>query len=333
MNELTKMEKLFQVLDESAELLADELDAVYLDALAEAAENLYEGTVLQDVNDLAARKLQKLYDRNTLDQFSKEEKRKAFGLAVLKGMKDATQQNHMVTPDAVAVFIGYLLNKLTENREQMRIFDPALGIGNLLMAVKAGAENKQVSAFGSEVDETLIKLAYMNANWQEMPIELFNQDSLQPLLLDPVDVVVSDLPVGYYPDDARAASFALQADEGHSYAHHLFIEQSLRYTKEGGYLIFLIPNFLFESGEAEKLNRFLKENTHILGLLQLPKSMFKNEQMAKSIFILQKKGKNTNMPKQGLMAEMPSFSNKTAMAGMVDRINRWFYGYSGGNGN
>ncbi len=333
MNELTNMEKLFQVMDESAQLLAEELDTVYLDALAETAENLYEGRVLQELNDLSSRKLQKIYDQVALEDFGKEEKRKAFGLAVLKGMKDATQQNHMVTPDAVAVFIGYLLNKLTENREQIRVFDPALGIGNLLMAVTGSAENKQFSAFGSEIDETLIRLAYMNANWQYQPIELFNQDSLQPLLLDPVDAVVSDLPVGYYPDDARAASFTLQADKGHSFAHHLFIEQSLNYTKEGGYLVFLIPNFLFESEEADKLNKFLKEHVHILGLLQLPKSMFKSEQMAKSILVLQKKGKNTNVPKQALLAEMPSFSNKTAMAGMIDRINRWFAEYFSGNAN
>lgn len=64
--------------------------------------------------------------------------------------------------------------------------------------------------------------------------------------MEPVDVVLSDLPVGYYPDDDNAQGFQLKAEEGHSFAHHLFIEQSLTYTKPGGYLFFLVPNFLFE---------------------------------------------------------------------------------------
>ena len=57
----------------------------------------------------------------------------------------------------------------------------------------------------------------------------------------------------------------LKADKGHSYAHHLFIEQSIRYIKEGGYLFFLIPNGLFESEQAQKLHEYLKKNVYIQG--------------------------------------------------------------------
>ena len=75
------------------------------------------------------------------------------------------------------------------------------------------------------------------------------------------------------------------------YAHHLFIEQSVKHTKEGGYLFFLVPNFIFESDQAPKLHAFIKETCFIQGLLQLPVSMFKNEKNAKSIFVLQRKAK------------------------------------------
>lgn len=124
-----------------------------------------------------------------------------------------------------------------------------------------------------------------------MDIEFFKQDSMRPFLIDPVDLVVSDLPVGYYPDDVRASEFELKADDGQSYAHHLLIEQSLMYTKEAGYLIFLIPNFLFTSDQAEKLHQFLREHAHIVGLLQLPESIFKTDKNTKSILVLQKKGR------------------------------------------
>ena len=38
----------------------------------------------------------------------------------------------------------------------------------------------------------------MNNAWSQANIQLFHQDGLQDLLLDPVDLALSDLPIGYY---------------------------------------------------------------------------------------------------------------------------------------
>src|SRR5699024_10501452 len=108
------------------------------------------------------------------------------------------------------------------------------------------------------------KLSVMNANLQEKKVEFFHQDSLRSFLLDPVDLVVADLPVGYYPDDVQASNFELKSDVGHSYSHHLFIEQSLTYTQDGGYLIFLVPEFIFNSDESDKLHTFIHKFAHIV---------------------------------------------------------------------
>src|SRR5690625_7439311 len=116
-----------------------------------------------------------------------------------------------------------------------------------------------------------------------MIIEFFHQYILRPLLLDPVDLVVSDLPVGYYPDDVRANDFELKASEGHSYAHHLFIEQSLTYTKSAGYLILLIPESLFDSNQSDNLHQLLQEKTHIIGVLGLPETILSCKTDIKSV--------------------------------------------------
>lgn len=102
-----------------------------------------------------------------------------------------------------------------------------------------------MSGFGVEVDEVLIKLALVNANLQKHAIEFFHQDGLAPLYIDPVDAVVSDLPVGYYPNEIGASEYKLKADEGMSYAHHLFIEQSVKHTKEWRVLILLSTKLHF----------------------------------------------------------------------------------------
>lgn len=321
------VETLFSIFDSSAVVLRKELDVTYLEALVETGDNLFEGAILQEeLSESAIERLNREYSTFNEETYKGEEIRKAFQLAILKGMKEGVQANHEMTPDAVGMFMSYLFHKFMKGQNEITVLDPAIGTGNLMTTVfNSAQENVTMSGFGVEVDEVLlIKLALVNANLQKHAIEFFHQDGLAPLYIDPVDAVVSDLPVGYYPNEIGASEYKLKADEGMSYAHHLFIEQSVKHTKEGGYLFFLVPNFIFESDQAPKLHAFIKETCFIQGLLQLPVSMFKNEKNAKSIFVLQKKGPSVTMPKQALLVELPKFSNMKAMEDIMDQLNTWF---------
>ncbi|MGS5010994.1 class I SAM-dependent methyltransferase [Bacillus thuringiensis] len=320
------VETLFSIFDSSAVVLRKELDVTYLEVLVETGDNLFEGAILQEeLSESAIERLNREYSTFNEETYKGEEIRKAFQLAILKGMKEGVQANHEMTPDAVGMFMSYLFHKFMQGQNEITVLDPAIGTGNLMTTVfNSAKEGLTMSGFGVEVDEVLIKLALVNANLQKHAIEFFHQDGLAPLYIDPVDAVVSDLPVGYYPNEIGASEYKLKADEGMSYAHHLFIEQSVKHTKEGGYLFFLVPNFIFESDQAPKLHAFIKETCFIQGLLQLPVSMFKNEKNAKSIFVLQKKGANVTMPKQALLVELPKFSNMKAMEDIMDQLNTWF---------
>ncbi|KMP25455.1 DNA methylase [Bacillus cereus] len=320
------VETLFSIFDSSAVVLRKELDVTYLEALVETGDNLFEGAILQEeLSESAIERLNREYSTFNEETYKGEEIRKAFQLAILKGMKEGVQANHEMTPDAVGMFMSYLFHKFMQGQNEITVLDPAIGTGNLMTTVfNSAKEGLTMSGFGVEVDEVLIKLALVNANLQKHAIEFFHQDGLAPLYIDPVDAVVSDLPIGYYPNEIGASEYKLKADEGMSYAHHLFIEQSVKHTKEGGYLFFLVPNFIFESDQAPKLHAFIKETCFIQGLLQLPVSMFKNEKNAKSIFVLQKKGSSVTMPKQALLVELPKFSNMKAMEDIMDQLNTWF---------
>ncbi len=320
------VETLFSIFDSSAVVLRKELDVTYLEALVETGDNLFEGAILQEeLSESAIERLIREYSTFNEETYKGEEIRKAFQLAILKGMKEGVQANHEMTPDAVGMFMSYLFHKFMQGQNEITVLDPAIGTGNLMTTVfNSAKEGLAMSGFGVEVDEVLIKLALVNANLQKHAIEFFHQDGLAPLYIDPVDAVVSDLPIGYYPNEIGASEYKLKADEGMSYAHHLFIEQSVKHTKEGGYLFFLVPNFIFESDQAPKLHAFIKETCFIQGLLQLPVSMFKNEKNAKSIFVLQKKGPSVTMPKQALLVELPKFSNMKAMENIMDQLNTWF---------
>jgi site-specific DNA-methyltransferase (adenine-specific) len=320
---ISPVEQLFTLFNETASVLEEELGCPFLEALAETGENLFQGSILQEeLSELTVKRLKKQYEQINLDHYSKEEIRKAFQLAILKGMKENVQPNHQMTPDTVGMLLGYLIEKFVKN-SAYRLLDPAVGTGNLLTTVLNQQPEKSIDSIGVDIDDILIKLAYVNANLQEYPIRLFNQDSLEPLFIDPVDAVVCDLPIGYYPNDIGASGYQLKAKEGHSYSHHLFIEQSVRHTKPGGYLFFIVPNGLFESEQAPQLHEYIKENLFVQGLLQLPMSMFQNKIAGKSIFIVQKKAENVQPPKQALLVKLPSLSKSTEMEKILREVDKW----------
>lgn len=322
--QMEKMERLFDWIDQTTKIIESEESVPYLEALIASSGLLFDPELPENMKSTYEKSLVNQLESIDLHDFSMEERRKAMQIAILKGMKGATQQHHYVTPDTIGILIGYLIEKFMEGKSNFRMFDPAVGTANFLLAVLNQLTNKQVEAFGSEVDPTLMRLAYNHTNLQEREIEYFHQDSLKPILLEPVDVVLSDLPVGYYPDDDNAQGFQLKAEEGHSLAHHLFIEQSLTYTKPGGYLFFLVPNFLFEMDKDKKLNQFLAEEAYINGVLELPTSLFKEEKQGKSILILQKKGNEAKKPRKVMLAQLPSFKDAQGMNRTIDQINEWF---------
>ncbi|MDN4527525.1 class I SAM-dependent methyltransferase [Fictibacillus fluitans] len=320
---LSNVEKIFMVIDHSAERIKQEEDLTYLDALIETGENMFHKEIPEDASQVTKAFLEKEYAKVKLEAMNPEEIRKAFQLAVLKGMKEAIQPHHAMTPDAVGIFISYLVQKLMPSTKDVSLLDPAAGAGNLLTTVLNQLDGN-IKSFGVEVDETLLRLAWIISNLQKHNVEFYHQDSIRPLYVEPVDLVVTDLPVGFYPNDETAKEFIVGAQEGHTYAHHLLIEQSLHYLKESGFGVFLVPNGLFSSEQAPLLQKMIKEKAVIIGMIQLPLSLFKQETQAKSILLLQKNGENTVKPKQALLVDLPSFSKKQAIASVMDQMNEWF---------
>lgn len=300
----SSMEIIFNFIDSHTTEIQQQEESSYLESLLTTTENWLDGII------------------HPGEAAGKEDVRKAIQLAVLKGMKEHIQPHHQMTPDALGLLMGYLV-ELFVKKDQATILDPAVGTGNLLLTIMNYLDGKLLGA-GVEIDDLLIRLASNIGNLVQQPVTLYLQDALQPLLIDPVDVVVSDLPVGYYPNDENAATFELKAEEGMSYAHHLFIEQSMKHTKDGGYLFFIVPKALFESPMAGQLHSYLKKTAHIQAVMELPDTLFKNSSHAKGILVLQKKSEDIKAPKEVLLAKVPNMSKPESMAKFFTQVNNWF---------
>lgn len=328
---INQIEQLFKLLDESSLVLKNELDSSYLDALLETGENLIDGKQARQVEgvptEAVIERLNRLYAQWEKDEVTPEKIRKAFQLALLKGAKvDNLQANHQMTPDAIGFIMSYIIEKMIgDEATKIRIFDPAVGTANLLSTIynHLTLKNIVVEAEGVDIDDLLLSLASVLIGLQRQSIKLIHQDAIQDLLVDPVDVVVSDLPVGFYPLDERVTDFKTKAKTGHSYAHHLLIEQSVHYLKPGGVGVFLVPSQLFETEEAPALTKFIQETIYLQGMLHLPKELFKTEHSRKSILLIQKKGAEAKQAKQVLLAQIPDFKNQAAMLRFMNEVDTW----------
>ncbi|WJY27964.1 MULTISPECIES: class I SAM-dependent methyltransferase [Sporosarcina] len=295
-------EQIFTYLDGAAE----KGDQLYLEQLVTACRAWAEGKAAPDLQG----------------EVAKEEIRRGLQLAILKGMRQNVQPNHQMTPDAIGMLIGRIAELLTAGQEYIRITDLAAGTGNLLFTVMNMMERPS-SAAAVEIDELLARLMAAAADLLEQEAEIFVQDALRPLLIDPADLAVCDLPVGYYPDDDNGLNFEMMPAEGHAYAHHLFIEQTMKHLKEGAHGIFLVPSSLFESAQSGLLHTYLKKHTVIRAVLQLPSSLFKNAAQAKSILILQKPSADKTAAPDVLLANVPEMTDKQAMLSFFVKLEDW----------
>ncbi|MEQ6354507.1 class I SAM-dependent methyltransferase [Lysinibacillus sp. M3] len=305
---MENIEKLFGMLNEHAEKIEKEHNITLLEGILDGLEAWLDGEV--DFSQEGA---------------TKEDVRKAIQIAVLKGMRKGSQPNHQMTPDTLGLLVGYFVEQLFAERlktEKISILDPAVGTGNLLLTVMNLLDEK-IEATGVEVDELLIRIAAATADLTEQPVSLYRQDALQDLLVSPADAIVCDLPVGYYPNEDIALDYELCPSEGLSYAHHLFIEQSINYTKDGGYLFFLAPTHLFESEQSKQLHKYIQKHAWIQAIIQLPDTMFANKALEKSIVILQKQGNDFKAPKEVLLAKVPNMQNKQALAMFFEKVKMW----------
>lgn len=327
---IEKIEQTFTSLKEAVALFQKELQVSYLDALIETGDNLLAKEVhVEDGLPTAEIKtrLEELYANAQLAGLTTEQRRQVMQLLLLQAYKqEKIQANHQMTPDTIGFLVEYLLEKVLPKKQGLALLDLTVGTGNLLTAILSKLNQNgwpKIQAYGVDNDDTLITLASMATQIEQISVDLFHQDALDGLLLPKVDVVVSDLPVGYYPLDERVTQFKTRAKKGHSYVHHLLIEQAVNQLKPAGFGIFVVPKGLFESPEAKGLLDYIQANAYLQGMLNLPQDLFASKRGQKAILLLQKHGTGAKQAKQILLGDFPSFKHKEQFQDFLGQIDYW----------
>lgn len=276
-----KIEQAYTYLLENVQIIQNDLTTNFYDALIEQNGIYLDGqTELEQVktNNQALKRL----------ALRKEEWLRTYQFLLLKAAQtEPLQANHQFTPDAISQLIIFLIEQLWPAKE-VSILELGSGMG-ILGASFLTSISKKVDYLGIELDDLLIDLAASISEVMGLPAVYVQGDAVRPQILKESDVVVSDLPIGYYPDDQIASRYQVAAKDEHTYAHHLLMEQSLKYLKKDGYAIFLAPSNLLTSPQSELLKDWLRENAQIVAMISLPEDLFAQATQSKAIFVLQKK--------------------------------------------
>lgn len=326
-----KAEELFLQFDKATQLLQQALKSSYLDALLENAENLVDNGHVQ-VEDgkpdpSQVKQLEAIYSQLEVDQQSAEDIRRMFQLSLLKVLRqDSIQANHQLTPDSLGMIIAYLLERVTKPEGEVSILDPVVGTGNLLTTVMNHLHTvtgETVEGFGVDNDDSMLAVASASAALQKLNLTLYHQDAIEPLTVPQVQMAVADLPIGYYPLDKKTKNYCTRAKKGHSYAHHLLIEQTINYLVPGGWAVFLVPANMFQTKETAGFVKWIQSVAHMQGLLNLPSELFQNQAAEKSLLLLQKQGGGSTQAGKVLLGTFPPFNKREEFSRFIGMIDQW----------
>lgn len=299
--------------------------------MLENAENIIDNNTVRVEDGVPDKetqaKLTGLYNQLNLNDVKAEVIRQLIQLSFLKVIrKDAIQANHQMTPDTIGLLMTSLIEKVTRNAKPETIFDPAVGTANLLTTVINQLdkdEHENIRGFGIDNDDSMLGVASVNVALQHANVELFHQDSINALDIPQCDLAVSDLPIGYYPLDKNTEGYQTRAKEGHSFVHHLLIEQSVNYLKPGSFGVFLVPSSLFQTKETAEFVKWIHSVAYLQGFVNLPSELFANPAAQKSILLLQRHGGNSKQAPKVLLGEFPSFKDKDMFTRFMREIDDW----------
>lgn len=275
-----KIEKAYGYLLENTQTIQNDLQTNFYDALVEQNAIYLDG---QTELTLVKENNQQLKDLN----LNKEEWRRSFQYLLMKAAQtEPLQANHQFTPDGIGFLLVFLVDQLASS-DKVDVLEIGSGTGNLAQTLMNNCQ-RSLDYLGLEIDDLLIDLAASMAEVMKADVNFAQGDAVRPQVLKESDVIISDLPVGYYPDDAIASRYQVASPQGHTYAHHLLIEQSLKYLKPGGIAIFLAPNDLLTSEQSPLLKKWMKDHAQVLAMVTLPENLFRSANLAKTIFVLRK---------------------------------------------
>jgi site-specific DNA-methyltransferase (adenine-specific) len=97
----------------------------------------------------------------------------------------------------------------------------------------------------------------------------------------------------------------------------------MNYVKPEGFGLFLVPSNFLETEQGPLLQKWLKDEVLLQGIIQLPDELFKSEHSRKSILLLQKKGETAEQAEKVLLVHLPSLKDPKQVTEFFKKFEDW----------
>lgn len=319
-----KINQLTDLLDYASELYYEEKEETYLNCLSKILESYMEEEELP-FDEETLEKLRTVFDSLDKLDLTSEELRKAFLLLSIKGFKHANFSLDIITPDAVALIVGYLVESLLKKidkpqdvirkyqrpiKGKYQILDINYGVGNLVLNLNNNLDYP-IEFTGIESSNILANYANTINNFMDVPVTIYNQDALS-LTIPNADIIVSDLAVYDYEDPLYSSPLH---EANINYFPYLAIEKHLDSGHDKTKYVYLIDFDFFEHDGSDLFKKILNEKVGIKALIVLPVSFFQTS--PKAILVLDKEKKGST----GIFT-LPSLNNKVEFLKVINDIKK-----------
>ncbi|MBS9335654.1 class I SAM-dependent methyltransferase [Fructobacillus papyrifericola] len=323
----------FQAIDQVVNTVKKSEGVSQRQALVQTLATLQEERLTEkDKEVLSADSQLALKELFTIDwsAFSFQEKRHILQLLILKAdREDKVPANDQLTPDGIGYLLGDLVAK-TANLEKKdgqvaTVLDLAVGSANLLWTVQEVLQAKKsaIKTAGIDIADSQLALASVTADLlADNQADFFLGDviGLPDGELLPADVVIGDLPIGYYPNEAPKGMVTAFADEK-SYAHFLMIEKAVDLLKEDGWAYLVVPADILSGNKHESILKLFAKKAQLKAFLTLPASFFQQQNQQKAILVLRKHGAKPTT--EVMLGQYPSVKESQALEEFLQDLGDW----------
>ncbi len=288
--ELSNLEKLYDIFDDSIKKLYDINKGNYLELICQTADNLSNADILNECNKEDKKELESLYEKISDIEISVDDIRKCFNLHLLRAFKEQDISYAYHTPDKIAQVMAFIAVKLIKE-EEFNLLDPCCGTGNLIFVLLNNLLKEKANVFACDIDNNLSKVCNSLGNLLDYKVDVYNQDTLTTYFTN-MDLILSDL----------------------SEQQEDIILYHLNSLKDNAYMVLLVDSNILSNKE---FSASLFKEASLLSFINFDKELFKGN--SKSIMIIKKEVDNKNC----LLMEIPSFEKKMEFSKKIFELQDW----------
>lgn len=173
-----------------------------------------------------------------------------------------------------------------EAGEKIRVFDPAVGTGELLLAVRAAHPN--VELYGWDIDKEILKVAEANLGGKA---NLTHQNGLHVDNMDNFfDAAIVNPPYFEFKPSRQERENFKEVVKGRPNIYAFFIKKTIDLLKEGGHAAFIVPPSMNNGAYFSALRDYIITNTEVKFMKVITdSSLFVEAQTSVQVIVLQKK--------------------------------------------